>query len=90
MQARRGSYVHVNVSEGPQPPPREEVPDVLGLAEDAARRDLQQAGFRVQAFPEPTPDPAEAGIVIRQEPSGGTRVPRDALITIYVGEFTGG
>jgi eukaryotic-like serine/threonine-protein kinase len=88
-QARRGSYVHINVSEGPQPQQRQQVPDVTGLDEQAARQDLQQAGFRVQVFPEPTPDPAEAGTVIRQEPSAGTRAPRGALVTIYVGEFTG-
>ena len=86
-QARRGSYVHVNVSEGPQPQPRQAIPDVAGLDEQTARRELLQAGFRVQSFLEPTPDPAEEGIVIRQEPSAGTRAPRGALVTIYVGEL---
>lgn len=88
-RARRGSYVHINVSEGPQPQQRRQVPDVTGLDEEAARQDLQQAGFRVQVFAEPTPDAAEAGTVIRQEPSAGSSAPRGALVTIYVGEFAG-
>ena len=88
-QGRRGSFVHINVSEGPQTRPRRAVPDVVGLDEQTARQDLQRAGFRVQVFREATPDPGEEGIVLRQEPSAGRMAARGALITLYVGELTG-
>jgi beta-lactam-binding protein with PASTA domain len=33
---------------------------------------------------EPSPDPEEEGLVIRQAPAAGRRVPQGALVTIYV------
>jgi beta-lactam-binding protein with PASTA domain len=86
---RRGSEVRLNVSEGPSPAARATVPDVIGLTEEEAVADLEAAGFEVEVFEEDTPDQAEEGLVIRQEPEAGSRAPRGALITIYVGRFTG-
>jgi serine/threonine-protein kinase len=86
---RRGSQVRLNVSEGPNPAARATVPDVIGLTEDEAVADLEAAGFEVEVFEEDTPDQAEEGLVIRQEPEAGSTAPRGALITIYVGRFTG-
>jgi len=86
---RRGSQVRLNVSEGPNPAARTTVPDVIGLTEEEAVADLEAAGFEVEVFEEETPDQAEEGLVIRQEPEAGSRAPRGALITIYVGRFTG-
>jgi serine/threonine-protein kinase len=85
---RRGSQVRLNVSEGPDPAARTTVPDVIGLTEEEAVADLEAAGFQVEVFEEDTPDQAEEGLVIRQEPEGGSRAPRGALITVYVGRFT--
>ena len=86
---RRGSQVRINVSEGPNPAARTTVPDVIGLTEEEAVADLEAAGFQVEVFEEDTPDQAEEGLVIRQEPEAGSRAPEGALITIYVGRFTG-
>lgn len=86
--ARRGSFVRINVSEGPRPAARAQVPDVVGLDEQTARADLRAAGFRVEVFREPTPDPAEADVVIRQTPAAGRRAPRGSVVTIFVGQIT--
>ncbi len=83
---RPGASVRLNVSEGPAPGTRMAVPDVVGLREQEARRELTASGFRVRVLREPTPDPAEEGVVVRQEPQAGRRAPRGAQITIYVGE----
>ena len=87
--ARRGANVQVNVSEGPRQRPRASVPDVIGLTEQEARQELTRAGFTVRVFTEPTPDPAENELVVRQEPVAGQSAPRGSQITIYIGEFTG-
>jgi beta-lactam-binding protein with PASTA domain len=86
--ARRGASVRLNVSEGPRPEERVVVPDVLGLTEQEAVAELEAVGFEVEVIAEPTPDEAEQGIVLRQEPEPGGRAPRGALVTVYVGEFT--
>lgn len=86
---RRGSQVRLNVSEGPRPGARVAVPDVIGLTEVEAVAELEAAGFKVEVFEEDTPDQAEDSLVIRQEPEPGSQAPRGALVTIYVGRFTG-
>lgn len=87
--ARRGANVRLNVSEGPQPTARVAISDVVGLTQAEARRELTTAGFRVRVFDEPTPDPAEVGFVVRQEPQAGRRAPRGAEVAIYVGRTSG-
>lgn len=86
--ARRGTSVRLNVSEGPRPKERVVLPDVVGLTEQEAVDELELAGFVVEVIAEPTPDEAEHGIVLRQEPESGAQAPRGALVTIYVGEYT--
>lgn len=81
----RGSQVRLNASEGPRPGARRPVPDVVGLTEEEATEELERAGYEVEVVDEPTPDPAEEGVVVRQEPEAGMRAPRGALITLYVG-----
>ena len=83
--ARRGSSVGLDVSEGPRPPAREPVPDVVGLTQAEASSELRAAGFRVTVFREATPDPAEEGVVIRQEPAAARQAPRGSTVTVYVG-----
>ena len=87
--AERGSRVRISVSTGPRTRPLVAVPDVVGLDEQTAAADLRRAGFRVQAIPAETVDETQEGMVIDQQPEGGTRAPRGAQVTIYVGRFTG-
>jgi serine/threonine-protein kinase len=53
-----------------------DVPDVTGLDEDSAREQLETAGFQVEATDEPTSDPTQDGLVLRQSPAGTTALRR--------------
>ncbi|HYZ79561.1 MAG TPA: PASTA domain-containing protein [Gaiellaceae bacterium] len=86
---RRDSRVRINVSNGPNPKPATAVPDVSGEDEATARADLQAAGFRVSVVDQPTADENEDGIVLDQDPAGGTRAPAGSVVTIFVGRFSG-
>ncbi len=86
---KRGSRVRLNVSTGPNPQASTPVPDVLGQDEAAATSTLQGAGFEVVVIDQPTTDQTEDGIVLDEQPAGGTRAPRGSVVTIYVGRFSG-
>jgi beta-lactam-binding protein with PASTA domain len=64
------------------------VPDVVGLDEPAAERDLRQAGFAVRSVSRNTADPAQDGVVLGQRPAGGTRARAGSQVTITVGVLT--
>jgi beta-lactam-binding protein with PASTA domain len=64
------------------------VPDVVGLDEPTAERDLQQAGFAVRSVSRNTADPAQDGVVLGQRPAGGTRARAGSQVTITVGVLT--
>jgi eukaryotic-like serine/threonine-protein kinase len=90
----RGSRVRLNVSIGSPssgstqtvPTTAEAtVPNVVGQTEVAARRTLQEAGFRVTVIGRTVTDPAQDGIVVEQDPRAGTRAPEDSDVFIYVG-----
>jgi beta-lactam-binding protein with PASTA domain len=66
---RAGASVRLTVSSGPA---TVAVPDVTGLDESSARARLRALGFRVETVDEPTGDPGEDGLVIAQDPLGGT------------------
>lgn len=81
------SQVRINVSLGPGPRPQRAVPDVSGQSEAEARRALARAGFTVRTVDQPTADPAENGIVVKQSPAGGGQAPAGSQITISVGRL---
>ncbi len=62
------------------------VPGVVGSREDAARRDLIEAGFRVNSVPRVTSNPSDVGIVIEQSPTAGTLLEKGKTVTITVGK----
>lgn len=82
--ARQGATVRLRVSTGPK---TVSVPDVLGLDESTARAELEAAGFTVRVSEEPTDDPANDGVVLRQSPAGGSTVEVGGVVTIFVGRF---
>jgi serine/threonine-protein kinase len=88
-KVKRGSRVRLNVSTGPNPQAARSVPDVLGQDEATATTTLQNAGFVVEVIDQPTTDQTQDGIVVDEQPAGGTRAPRGSVITIYVGRFSG-
>jgi beta-lactam-binding protein with PASTA domain/tRNA A-37 threonylcarbamoyl transferase component Bud32 len=76
-----GSQVDVVVSSGPE---LTGVPDVIGATEEAARAELEGAGFAVDVFTEP--NEADEGIVFAQDPGAGTELEDGATVTIAVSE----
>ncbi|HMJ00891.1 MAG TPA: PASTA domain-containing protein [Gaiellaceae bacterium] len=83
------SKVRINVSLGPGPREQRDVPDVVGQAESAARHALIQAGFTVRSVDQPTSDPGENGLVIKQKPVGGGQASVGSQVAIYVGRGPG-
>jgi serine/threonine-protein kinase len=85
----KGSRVRLNVSVGPNPQASKTVPDVTGQDEQTATATLRQAGFTVDAFDEATTDQSQDGVVVDEEPPGGTSAPKGSVVTIYIGRLTG-
>jgi beta-lactam-binding protein with PASTA domain len=83
-QVRKGSKVQLSVSRGPNATTAV-VPDVIGQDQQTATTTLQSAGFRVQVIMVPPTDPSQSGMVIDEQPGGGTRAPEGSTVTIYVG-----
>lgn len=80
-EVRHGTPVALTVSKGPQPIP---VPDVRGLAQDAAVKALQDAGLEAVIAPETVNDKAvPKGAVVSQVPANGTLI-RGEAVTLTV------
>ena len=84
-ELREGGTVTLRVSTGPA---SVAVPDVVGLSEAAATRDLEAAGFVVQVVDEPTVEPAEDGTVLAQSPSAGASRREGSTVTITVARLS--
>jgi eukaryotic-like serine/threonine-protein kinase len=83
-EASKGSTVTLQVSQGPQ---TSEVPDVTSQDEASARTQLQSSGFRTRVVREDTEDPTLDGLVISQDPPGGTELEPGKTVTIVVGRL---
>jgi beta-lactam-binding protein with PASTA domain len=81
------SDVRINVSLGPGPRQKRVVPDVFGRDEADARHALVGAGFTVQTVDQPTSDPGENDVVVKQKPAGGGEAAVGSQIVIYVGRL---
>jgi serine/threonine-protein kinase len=75
----RGDTVQLVVSKGPV---LVEVPDVRRMSADQATATLTAAGFRVRVLREPVY--VGLGLVVKEDPSTGTRAPRGSTVAIYV------
>jgi serine/threonine-protein kinase len=84
-ELREGAVVTLRVSTGPS---RIELPDVTGLDETAATRELEAAGFEVTVVDEDTTEPADDGVVLRQSPRAGRELREGATVTITVGRLS--
>jgi serine/threonine-protein kinase len=83
-QVPKGTKVTVQVSKGPG---TTQIPDVTGQNQSDATNILQQAGFKVNAVYQPTNDPSGDGLVLAQDPSGGTNGTNGQTVTITVGQL---
>ena len=81
----KGSTVTLSVSQGPT---TTSVPDVTNQDVSIAQASLDAAGFRTRTVTENTDDPTLDGIVISQDPIGGTQAKPNTVVTLFVGRFT--
>jgi serine/threonine-protein kinase len=80
-EVEAGSTVTIYVSTGPA-----DVPNVVGMTEDEAISELEDAGFDVDVRRDTT-TPSERGIVLSQDPDGESEAPRGSTVTITVSDF---
>jgi beta-lactam-binding protein with PASTA domain len=84
-ERRKGQPVTLRVSSGPG---TIAIPSVLGLDEKSARQQIESAGFLVEVVDEPTSDPSQDGVVVGQNPSGGTSRANGSLVTLTVARLS--
>jgi serine/threonine-protein kinase len=82
--ASKGSTVTLSVSRGPT---TSAVPDVTNQDVSIAQASLEAAGFKTRTVTESTDDPTLDGIVISQDPIGGTQAKPNTVVTLFVGRF---
>jgi serine/threonine-protein kinase len=80
----KGATVTLSVSRGPS---TTAVPDVTTFEADVAQTTLEMAGFRARIVFEDTEDPTLDGVVISQDPLGGTPAQPNSVVTLFVGRF---
>ena len=80
----RGSTVTLQVSQGPS---TLAIPDVTSQDVAQARQTLRDLGFRVRVQEEDTEDESLDGLVISQDPPGGTELEPNSVVTLIVGRF---
>ena len=68
-------------------PATSQVPDVTSQTEADARAQLQQSGFEVQVVEEIVDDESLDGLVLSQDPEGGTEAEQGTTVVIVVGRF---
>jgi beta-lactam-binding protein with PASTA domain/predicted Ser/Thr protein kinase len=82
----KGSAVTLSVSKGPV---TTSVPDVTTQNLSVAEATLETNGFKWQVVLEDTDDPTLDGVVISQDPAGGSQAKPNSVVTLFVGRFTG-
>jgi eukaryotic-like serine/threonine-protein kinase len=83
-QQAKGSIVTLQVSSGPQ---ISQIPDVASLTEADATAQLQSSGFEVQVVEEIVDSEDLDGLVLSQDPEGGTEAEQGATVVIVLGRF---
>jgi serine/threonine-protein kinase len=85
-ESSKGTTVTLSVSRGPE---TTAVPDVTTQDVTVAETTLEAAGFRTRVVLEDTDDPTLDGIVLSQDPAGGSQAKPDSVVTLFVGRFVG-
>jgi serine/threonine-protein kinase len=85
--AGKGSTVSLTVSNGPKTAP---VPDVTSYDLGLAQQTLQASGFKSHITYQSVTDPSQDGVVLAQDPAGGTQAPPKTKIELTVGQLSGG
>ena len=87
---RRNSPVSLVVSAGPNPQPTTPVPNVVGQDQATAANNVKAAGFKVVVLNRPVTTQSKDGIVVDEQPRGGSGIPAGSQVTIFIGRFSGG
>jgi beta-lactam-binding protein with PASTA domain/predicted Ser/Thr protein kinase len=80
-----GATITLSVSKGPKTRP---VPDVTSQDQTSAQEQLKASGFRVRIVTQPVTDSSQDGIVLNQDPQGGTEAAPGTVVTIVVGKLS--
>ena len=83
-QQGKGSVITLQVSEGPG---TSQIPDVTSQTEADAVAQLGQSGFEAQVVEEIVEDENFDGLVLSQDPEGGTEAEQGTTVVIVVGRF---
>jgi eukaryotic-like serine/threonine-protein kinase len=83
----KGSKITLSVSKGPA---STQVPDVTQQNQAAAETILTQAHLTPALIYQPVTDPSQDGIVLSQDPSGGSAAKTNEVVTITVGQLQNG
>ncbi|WP_242910721.1 Stk1 family PASTA domain-containing Ser/Thr kinase [Actinomadura terrae] len=78
-----GSTVTLTISKGRKPPAEVDVPDVAGKPYSVAKNMLEERGFEVEKRVENS-DSVPRLDVIRTDPSGGGKAPKNSSVTVFV------
>jgi len=81
---RSGEAVNLVVAKASQ---EVAVPRVVGKKQERAEGELVEAGFVVKSSTRAVTREAEAGLVLQQDPAGGTKAKRGVTIKLIVGEL---
>jgi serine/threonine-protein kinase len=84
QSAGKGSVVNLNVSNGPT---TSTVPDVTSQDLGAAQQTLHDSGFNSRFTYQDTTDPNSEGLVLAQDPAGGTQLKPGSTVTLSVGRY---
>jgi eukaryotic-like serine/threonine-protein kinase len=85
--AGKGSVISLTVSNGPK---TSLVPDVTSLDQAAAQQTLHDSGFNANVIYEATDDPNNEGLVLSEDPPGGTQLKPGSKVTLTVGRYSPG
>jgi serine/threonine-protein kinase len=83
------SHVQINVSSGPGDKPAQQVPNVIGQTLDQAVASLNGAKLRLLYVKYPVSVRSKAGQIVQQSPLGGSKVPQNGQVLVFVGAFRG-
>jgi beta-lactam-binding protein with PASTA domain len=86
----RDSAVSLVVSAGPNPQPSTPVPNVVGQDQSTAANNIKDAGFKIVVLNRPVTNQNKDGLVVDEQPHGGSGIPAGSQVTIFVGRFSGG
>ncbi|MBA4393517.1 MAG: hypothetical protein C0407_08180 [Desulfobacca sp.] len=72
---------------GPVEPGNLKVPNLVSQGEIQARKTLEQAGFRVEIAALSTSIQSQQGIILKQDPPGGSEIPSGGLVKLSSGRY---